>query len=262
MVAGPALFGLASVLFSDEALGFIDKHGGSKDAWRWIAIILMLASFVATILFVIASRRRTARLTELERENQRLQGLVDSFSEDLFGWVEDSLKSIAGILGFGTRNDGTAERITIYAYDGKGFFTAFGRYSENPKFAKKGKRSQYTEDEGCIGKAWRDGWYFRTDYPDPHSDLDGWVARCVKDGMAEATARNINMKSRLYCGYRINSKSKVPLAVVIIESTDPTRYNSEYLRTLFGAVDGMLREPLDRFQAVLPRSTDARRLGF
>ena len=105
-----------------------------------------------------------------------------------------------------------------------------GRYASNPDFQSNG-RSSYPIKEGCIHDAWSNGWLYHNGFPDPNANRDDYVQHHIGLGIPRDTAEKLTMKSRLYCGCRVmDQNGKKPIAVVVIESTDPDRFSEDYLR--------------------------------
>lgn len=253
---------VGAMLLADPFLERVAPLAGTKRTWLIGAgVVLTVGGILAALAGSYGSIQRSERISSLEKENAELKAAFDEAQRDVLTFAQAELKNAAKSLKFGSRPKNT-ERITIYSYDAGGFFTAFGRFSENPGYAKKSSRAQYEEDAGCIGAAWADGWYFDASYPDPADSVDAWVARCTQDGMKEEVARSIKMKSRLYCGFRIDSPNAEPIAVVVVESTDSNRYIESDLRSFFGMWGERLRQPFERFKPSLPRASSAREAGL
>lgn len=243
-----------------DLLGGTDSlRAGELGVWEWAGAGIVAGASICHCLTAVASVRRGKKVSALERIIDTQKETIAHMSSNLFSYVNNCATDWAMQLGFGS-NGGNRERITIYAHDSRGYFTAFARYSANPEYKRK-SRGQYEFDSGCIGAAWRDSWYFKRDYPDPQ-DAAAWIARCRRDGLKHEVAAKIRMKSRLYCGFRIDSIRREPLAVVVVESTDPDRYSEDELRTFFNDSIETMRAAVEHFAPSLPRVAMAREAGF
>ena len=257
-------FYLASLLLNDDV---VQMWSDNTRPWKVTGLGLSIIGVPAYLTVKAYSIRRTKRISALQRENAALRReneaerqKLDMLSEAVLTLTNERLRQWGQQLDFGSCN-GSHERITVYSYHADGYFTAFGRHSSNPAFEKPSRRSQYQEEAGCIGRAWQDGYHYSNDYPDPRN-LQEWVRRCQRDGIPEAVARSIRMKSRLYFGYRIEARYGDRLAVVVVESTDTERFTKDQLLTFFQEHVHELRDILEAFAPSLPRLPMAREAGF
>ncbi|WP_143763205.1 hypothetical protein [Methanothrix harundinacea] len=201
--------------------------------------------------------------TQLKVENEQLKEDTSQLSEDVNSLCESYLYKLAkGPMKFGSV-DGCYERMTLYAHSSNGSFIPLGRVSYNPEYDKKG-RINYPDDQGCIAKAWRNNWHFSNDYPDPETATKRYYQRCEKDGVPEDIMKNVKMKSRLYCGFRIwDNSGTEPLAVLIAEATDPHRYQEEELRSIFQEEQKwFMGELIKRVKQRIPDFKEAKLKGF
>lgn len=227
-------------------LGFIYYWGASDEnhSIKEIILVVIIVAILVILSYLQYRKNRTfrelikERVTlieeneQLKKENEQLKEDTSQLSEDVNSLCENYLFKLAkGPMKFGTV-EGCHERMTLYAHSSNGSFIPIGRVSFNPEYSKKGRVS-YPDDQGCIAKAWQNDWYFSNDYPNPETATKRYYQRCEKDDIPESVMQGIKMKSRLYCGYRILDNSGTePLAVLIVEATDPGRYTEDELRNI------------------------------
>lgn len=252
---------LAPILLAGDLFGRAD--GSPSTGGAIVGVFLLLFAIAGVIVLTLTAERRQQRITDLLEENRQLRSMVEGLGSGLFSIADMEIREAAGHLAFGDI-ESQAERITIYAHDPREqCFIEIARFSENPVYKKKStNRVTYPDAQGCISLAWQRGIYFAKDYPDPVQDLEGWVGRCGRDGVPDELARRFNMKSRLYFGFRVNALDREPLAVVIVESTDPDRYTEEDLRDFFGWWGDQLRARIEPFRKNLPKLSVARTQGY
>ncbi|MGI8548764.1 MAG: hypothetical protein ACR2M1_15785 [Gemmatimonadaceae bacterium] len=265
-VIGGVVFPIGLFLLTADAHELLKGYVSSAKTWDYVGVATIIVGVGFLVWATKSTSAHASNVRTLEEENRDLRSAVASLEgevvareSNLFEFTQDRLKDIAHDLRFG--RDMQTERITIYSHDPNGFFTAFGRYSKNPKHIKKSQK-QYGQYSGCIGEAWKHGWYFADNYPDPLTDPKEWIDRCVRDGIEAETAEKIGLRARMYCAKRIDDAQDDPLAVVVIESTDPHRYTEKELRDMFGVHLHNLQILLSRHRAILPQVSYARQQGF
>jgi hypothetical protein len=139
------------------------------------------------------------------------------------------LQDLGRALQFGQQQKNT-ERITLYVHDGQRF-RPVGRFSFNQAHIKRG-RTYYPENQGCIGEAWKHDWCFKI-LSDFEVDQAGWYKENAKLGMKKTVCDKLSMKSALLCACTLsNSQNPKPVAVLVVESTDPSRYSEDELKLI------------------------------
>ena len=117
------------------------------------------------------------------------------------------------------------DRLSIYTED-NAYFIIQGRYATDPDHDSLKPKS--IKDEGVVSKIWKNGWVFDNKFPDPVKNQGGY-SQSQKRYIEEPGT--LTMKARLYAGIRIkDGQLRKPLAVLLIESTLPSRYNREALK--------------------------------
>lgn len=247
-----------SLPFSEEI-----KSGIKGNAVLFIFMLLSLS--VITYWLQHRKRDRFAIIKSsnatLKTENVQLRDNLSKSVQDMQSLCEGYLFSLAkGPLKF-ANGSASYERITLYVHDSGDRFIPIARFSFHPDYAKKGRLS-YPEREGCIAQTWRKGSHFANDYPDPEKNLDEYYSRCKRDSISDANIKEIGMKSRLYYGYRVSdTQGKRPIAVIIVEATDPNRYTKEALGRIFER-ERYLSEITERLSPWMPSYKEAKEKGF
>ncbi len=231
-----SILAISSICISDEFSNrFI--HQDWQDYSRAIAFYGVGIGVLLGIGAVIWQTMHDKRISDLIEANEDLNRKATELEHDKFIIAENVRNLVEGYLfrfatgplSFGSRA-GNIERVTLYLYDPDGHFISIGRFSENPTFRQPGK-SQHSSSQGCIGKAWTDGWCFDNAFPHPDTAQIRYRKKQLEYGIEGATVDNFSMKSRLYCGCRIHSRDgQVPVAVLVIESTESDRFEEEWLR--------------------------------
>lgn len=265
---GVAAFFLAisAALLNDAPISFLTEDHTEKLTIQRIDFWVLLVVALINLLFFSFNLRGRKRQTELESRIEDLEELTEGLLQDVEALTSGYLLTLAkGPLGF--RQGSDSERITMYTHDqgdNGGSFIPFGRFSYNPVFGRK-NRDRYPADQGCIAKAWLHGSHFDNDFPDPIADMSGYKDKCKREyNILPRVVTQLTMKSRLYYACRImDSGNAKPLAVVVIEATDPKRYTQEELKVIF---EDNEREYMTRLVEVLgprlPKISETREKGF
>ena len=119
----------------------------------------------------------------------------------------------------------------------------------------------YPDDQGCIGRAWRRGEWLIADvdgadddaFPDPELNPGGYLDRCTDYGFDADTLDELRMKSRFYYGRVVRKRhDENPVAVIIVESTQPARWSREDLQRVFDSRSESLRDFVRRIGPLMP----------
>lgn len=221
-----------SVGVSDEAVTRMSANW--QPFFRTSAFYGFIGStiFIFGLSLVEVARKKT--LFQLEREIHRLSSQNGMLNQNIRNLVEGYLYRLGeGPLNFGKETENT-ERITFYLFfEPKGKFVPIGRYSKVYDFSQPGE-VMYDASKGCIGQAWKNDWFFCSDFPDPVESRDEYIEKHLRFGVAKSVVKKLKMKSRLYCGCKIYCKQgREPLAVIVLESTNPDRFSEHELRKVF-----------------------------
>jgi hypothetical protein len=239
--------------------------------------IVVFIAFVCLIVFVAllilcAIIKKLTPILDKDEQIEILQTRITELSEENNDWVDVCYETIdallhslaTGPLKFGEKGANT-ERISLYIHDaGCQKFIQLGRVSYNPEFGKLGKRL-YSDNEGCLGLTWNNGEGFSDHYSNPETDLDTYLERMKRENINKTIVRAFNMKSRLYYGYRVMDViDRNPLAVIIVESTDPSRYSKDELHKVFTLSNRALfiSRFIEKIYPCLPKLQNAKEEGF
>jgi hypothetical protein len=190
-------------------------------------------TIVATISALIGDSRQRNKYATIEIkerttniENQILREKLDSYHL--------MQKDLIEFILFHLANDilklETTDRISVFIWKDNNF-ERLGRYSKNPEFRIIG-RATYPVAEGCLHLAWVNGHHFQDQIPFPNSkrQTQRWI-NYHRDhyNMPPSTSEKLNMKSCWYYSIRIDNdkNNDVPLGVLVIESTNPTRFRKD-----------------------------------
>jgi len=266
----PFLLPICLALANAQILSIITKDQN-------IQVLIVQTAFICLIVFVsvliiCAIIKRLTPILDKDEQIEILHTRITELSEENKDWVEVCYETIdallhslaTGPLKFG-ENGAYTERISLYIHDdGVKKFIQLGRVSYNPEFGKLGKRV-YTENEGCLGNTWNNGEGFSNHFTDPETDLDAYLEQMKRENINKNVVRAFNMKSRLYYGYRIMDViNRNPLAVIIVESTDLSRYSKDELHKVFTLSNRALfiSRLIEKIYPCLPKLQNAKEEGF
>ena len=175
------------------------------------------------------SRKNKIEQDKYKNTIKELKGKIESlendcgdakeYSEGLGLYLESLppafLKNVSLFLGL--KN---CDRISLYVLNGEEF-RIIGRYSENPKFKRIG-RKYYPSDCGYIAMCFNNNngnpYFVKDGLP---SSLDKYVARVSKEtGMSADVIKALSMKSRSYFTRVITDGQDMNVGVLVIESTN------------------------------------------
>lgn len=260
----PLALALTSALFSDEVTSAITGSDSESRNLQWVAIRASAVILCVNVGLVIANVMRSKRLSQLEDAVATAQAELVTAQEQAAEGVQNVFvlsRSFLRTLATGDLKFRNTDRISLYAHDGQSNqFVQLARFSLNPIWDQKSGRS-YPASEGCIAKAWQESVYFISDYP---AELGDYLDHSEADGVPRDTAAKMRMKSRLYYGRSVRDLSgDRALAVLIIESVDPTRYTQWHLDQLFAGHAGQhLSHLVEMLAPLMPRPSLATEADF
>ena len=229
---------------SDEAVRLVTTIKDKQASIQAYSFWFLLVSLVLQIILSVLKLRKSARITYLvgiaEEKvqqdallRQNIQILLDGY---LVG-VGQTLELM----------EGAHDRFTLYTFDDEKFKKR-GRYSTNPEYNRDDAKE--LGREGAVYRIWEDGWLFDNDFPDP-SDVRKYKTAQRRYGLSEEILNALRMKARMYAGIRINGRNHVPVAVLLVESTEKDRYN-----------EGVLKERLEKEHHFLENIIESMRPHF
>ena len=221
---------LLAICMSDEGLRAIRINSDWSDVVRqgafWGMLALAFVQLVVHLIHLCREPRVSLMAKNLKASEDKAAFLIENANSLCAGYLQD----LGRLIGFGDAQPNT-ERITLYVHDSESGFQQVGRFSFNQSYVKPGRR-RYPDTQGCIGKAWENGWATEN-HPQFEDDGDAWVKSCAVSGVPKTTAVKLNMKSCCYvaCTVRISSNDP-PNGILVIESTAPNRLEEAGLRKI------------------------------
>jgi len=149
-------------------------------------------------------------------------------------------------------------RVTLYIHDKVDKFISFGRYSTNPKFRNPG-RSEYPDDKGAISHAWNDGWHFINN---TEGGFDFVNFNKNTYGLTADVLKKIKMKSRMYGAMRIDNQRGEQIAIILVESTDGSRFLEDELKSILKHEITFISELIMQLKEYIPMSISAKEKGL
>ncbi|MEA5452044.1 hypothetical protein VB780_25950 [Leptolyngbya sp. CCNP1308] len=217
-------------IFSALGLGSVSVlESWDQGTWVWgspygiIFIVSALGSLFGQGVQLLDSPGKRSLQLEFERA---VSSLAERRESDLV-ILKNELMLLSEMLEFGSE-----ERISLYAHQNQKF-VMISRYSKNPEYDKRGRGIQ-NEDQGIIGKAWRDGQAFVYDLPECNGNDDFEYLRVMEInwGIDRSIARKFSMKSRTFGAYSIENTQGIRSFVLVFESMDPVGFLQEDLDNL------------------------------
>ncbi len=225
---------------------------------KHLLIIGIISSVIA--LFISLNDffwKRT--IISLEKHLTKAQGNNDLIAENIRHLFDGYLFHLSNKLGYGNSQK-KSERITLYIHNNEGkSFIPFGRFSHNATLAKPG-RTEYPEDEGCIGEAWQHGWCFDNKFS--KNDKQRTKKHSQKYKLNNKAINKMNMKSQAYAACRITDKKGLSVAVIVIESTESNNLNEVEIQQFLENQLDYLCELIVQLKRYIPQPSKAKTRGF
>lgn len=231
LIVVPGVMAVAGFLLSDEALKQLGAKEEVSEAIQGWCFFIFVAFAMLHFILAVWHLRHEKSLNLMEQRLQHAEVTQSLIIENAQAVCDGYLQDLArGPLEFGSKRE-NSERITLYIHDSEKHFQPVGRFSFNQAFIRRG-RARYPDSQGCIGAAWEHSWSF-IQLPDAKEDLERWISGCVELGVPKTTCEKLNMKSSLYCSCSIrDGEIPCPVAVIVVESTDPNRYDEDELKSV------------------------------
>lgn len=235
-----------------------DPHAEMR--WKHVTTVAWGGGGISVILIALSKWYLRKKENIVESLRQDLSACKEMFDPtlilDIFTGYLYFMSS--GRLGFGSK-DGNSERITLYIYDNeKLVFIPFSRVSQNPKYKKKG-RQEYPAGEGCIGRAWENGWCFDNNFPDNDREYNRYSKENYN--MAPDVTKALGMRSNLLACMRIENDDN-PLGVIVVESTERNRYLEDDIKKILEGERHCIHSMLKKWHHLVPKVFNAAELGL
>jgi hypothetical protein len=220
--------------------------------------LVFVCAAVLTLAGSLVVWKRTPGVLSLRGRVAELEALLERAERDYYDQFAVELSVILkDVLGYGD-----TERISVYRHRG-GAFQMIGRYSDNPVYRSRG-RSIYPDDEGIIGRAWREE-SATANLPDPDTEPDLYYEALKNEwNIDRGTAEEFTMRSRSYVTKALYEPKGVDrVAIVVVESTEAGILDrDEVLRAMETTEGKRIYQFLERKQSLEPDPRYAREEGF
>lgn len=205
----------------------------------WIFITAAFLNALISIYSLCREKSATRMLADKDFEIEQLKSSISQHSDELSEIGNTITQLFDGMLYGLAQQLNTAQkdqiRITLYIHDQGTFsFIPCGRYSPNPRYQDPG-RSFYPENQGCISKGWENGWHF--DMSVPENGRRRILYHQKEYNMDNDVVDGLSMKSCLYAAKRLHDSSGLPVAVIVVESINPTRFLDADLHATLSNID-------------------------
>jgi hypothetical protein len=151
-------------------------------------------------------------------------------------------------------------RLSIYLHIAdQNCFIPCGRYSINPVLQKKG-RTHIPDNQGCISKAWQNGWHFDNKFPNSQNDCHKYNARIYS--IPEATCRSLKMTTRAIAAHRIVDSDNRSLGVIVLESTNNDGLDEANVQQVLQSEVVSLGKMVSDLRSHIPTPQDAGNRGL
>lgn len=182
---------------------------------------LILAGAIVTGVFGLVIRRiGVPRRKELEDRLDTAEANAERSSRALVEVVQPIAHNLADHLEL----TNVSQRISIYChYDGE--FRILSREAKRGDY-KQFRRVRYPDDQGVIGRIWRDG-----DKTFQLGKDQDWLNWTMDFGFTETEAEGLPMRSVSFCGVRLEH-NRERVGVILLESTTKRGVNGTHLEKL------------------------------
>ena len=219
-------------------------------ALLWMAVV--------TAAGAVYNVMRQKSISKLTKENGALALELGGIAENILSLFEAVLLALASKLDL---DEAGTERVSIYVHrPHSASFVPCGRFSHNPNLKKKG-RSSLPDGEGCITRAWEEGWHFNNAFP--CSTDERAYREYMKDeyNIPRNTTRRMKMKPQLIAAKRVSSYD-VPVAVIVVESTQTGGLVEERLKDLLTELADEYGRMLSAVGKYIPDPHSAEEVGL
>lgn len=208
-VLATAVLSISSV--STKAHFRIGNH-----SWAWNTHLLGLGILLAALSGISAGLRQK-RLGKLEKQIASREAAARAGARSVLRLIFKQLDELRR-----SANHYSNERVSLYRCMDDDHFTLVGRCSGGPTYQNSLGRKRYARDKGCMGEAWRAGYWEIIDLP-PAGPMrpwnEDWVAAQAGHGLSRTDATNLTMPSRCYFAFRIEGRER-QLGVLVFESVN------------------------------------------
>lgn len=232
------------------------------EPWQYICLLIFVPSCIAMIAISIYELLRAATYDNLLRRNQEYTEERNSINKKVESFKKLYPKALSELFSFG--HVGSHDRITFFLFDKDcNHFQEFHRVSSNANFYTSNQKL-YPPNQGCIGKAWENGFHFDNTFPDPDQNHKDYIQyTCGNYNFKAEEAQGLRMKSRLYCSWSIKDVDGVEdVAVIVLESTNSARWQEAQLKQIFEVNKAALRQYIGLVNGIIPQLSIAKNMNL
>ena len=247
--------------------------------WGFGALILGFVLAIAQVIFGLLAKKESKKYEEkialmeetiedIKRELNSCKGQIGTLQleneklsilrQNIAAVFENYLVNILNSL-----DCGEDERITLYVVNPEE--TAFNiskRCSSNPTY-RFWKQNEYSMSIGCIGRAWTNGWYYKSGFPNYEENRRRYKKAAKELGYSAAQVEAFTMKACTYFAYRFSSLDKQDhKAIVVLESMNPNYKSEEELKREFRRCNDFVYRLVRDFYDYIPRGPIAEKEGL
>lgn len=218
-------FNLCSLGVGVLGIGGLTSHLSDlpKHPLGWLAILLFLGGLIG-LVFVPLKDSTEFELREQNRQTQ--EELAEAFDRssilsmagnNTFRAVVHSLATALGL--------NECDRITLYLVPPQGDYTAIGRFADHDDYDTV-KKPECRRGAGVVHLATTKNSLVAVELtadPTTPTTYESWISEQIAQGLDEATARKLRMRSLAYAAMRLRAAERT-VAVVVCESTQRNRF--------------------------------------
>ncbi|KXO74910.1 hypothetical protein [Brucella anthropi] len=258
---------LSGVLFVSGPLLSIDFDKMATEEIKWSGPLSFISNRGILWTFLIAAALNAAMAIYYAFKERTISSLKKEITQtrDEISEVGNTIQQLFNgmLYGLAQQLEIAQEdqiRITLYIHD-KGTFSFIpcGRYSPNPRYQDPGRPS-YPENQGCIGKGWENGWHFDSAVPENGNKRKTYHAR--EYGMDGDVVDALAMKSCLYAAKRLHDAAEAPVAVIVVEAIDSSRFEADNLRAILENIDRDYGRIIRTLRSFIPTPFNAAASGL
>ena len=197
---------------------FVVTAAGIGRSWKiWAGVGWAVTTIVlAPRMFVTGVEIEQLKATVNDKDNEivALQAERDELQTPLTELLQEILQTMVA-YDFKFRN---TDRVTVYRHTGKEFKVA-ARYSRYLDWGRTVSRTEYPDNAGVLGHAWRNGECYIQDLPDPVTHFDAYLQELAALGVIldMDVQMKLRMRPRAYFA-KVLMSGPTAIGVLLVES--------------------------------------------
>ncbi len=219
---------------------------------------ILLGSALISFCGAVYNIFRAGSISKLLSKNIELSQENGKIAENIHVLFENVLYSLAAKLDL---DEAGSERVSIYVHmKDEEIFVPCGRYSHNPAWKTKG-RTSFANNQGCIERAWQDGWHFANNFP---QDRDGKEYRehmLVQYKIPRNTTRDMRMRP-LAIGAKRIQVGTTAIGVIVVESTNRDFFEEAELKGRLDEISDEFGRMISAIRSYIPDPKRAEEVGL